>query len=111
MHGKTICLQLCQEDLRRRREEEGRQLDLNASLRLRKLSQHPNIGIDNPTFLQDSQTPQQPALGSQHTPALLGKTRKFTFHFQARVLIIIYYYKCFNILGTLIIWHFKRLLM
>ncbi|XP_044022350.1 protein PALS1 [Siniperca chuatsi] len=60
-----------QEDLRRRREEEGRQLDLNASLRLRKLSQHPHIGIDNPTFLQDSYTSQQPALGSQHTHALL----------------------------------------
>lgn len=60
-----------QEDLRRRREEEGRQLDLNASIRLRKLSQHPNIGIDNPTFLQDTYTPQQPALGSQHTHALL----------------------------------------
>ncbi|XP_061599122.1 protein PALS1 isoform X2 [Cololabis saira] len=59
-----------QEDLRRRREEEGRQLDLNASLRLRKLSQNPHIGIDNPTFLQDSQIPQQP-LGSQHTHALL----------------------------------------
>uniref|UniRef100_A0A1A8I302 Protein PALS1 n=3 Tax=Nothobranchius TaxID=28779 RepID=A0A1A8I302_NOTKU len=61
-----------QEDLRRRREEEGRQLDLNASLRLRKLSQNPNIGIDNPTFLQDSHIPQQPALGGQHTQALLG---------------------------------------
>ncbi|TKS86150.1 MAGUK p55 subfamily member 5-A [Collichthys lucidus] len=59
------------EDLRRRREEEGRQLDLNASLRLRKLSQHPHIGIDNPTFLQDSYTPQQPALSSSHTYALL----------------------------------------
>uniref|UniRef100_A0A3B3ZGS6 Protein PALS1 n=1 Tax=Periophthalmus magnuspinnatus TaxID=409849 RepID=A0A3B3ZGS6_9GOBI len=47
-----------QEDLRRRREEEGRQLDLNASLRLRKLSQNPQIGIDNPTFLQDSLLPQ-----------------------------------------------------
>ena len=63
---------LCfQEDLRRRREEEGRQLDLNASLRLRKLSQNPHVGIDNPTFLQDS--PQQPALGSQHTQTVLGK--------------------------------------
>uniref|UniRef100_A0A8C2ZC73 Protein PALS1 n=1 Tax=Cyclopterus lumpus TaxID=8103 RepID=A0A8C2ZC73_CYCLU len=51
-----------QEDLRRRREEEGRQLDLNASLRLRKLSQHPHIGIDNPTFLQDSHTSQQQPL-------------------------------------------------
>ncbi|XP_005751847.1 MAGUK p55 subfamily member 5-A-like [Pundamilia nyererei] len=58
-----------QEDLRRRREEEGRQLDLNASLRLRNLSQNPYSGIDNPTFLQD--TPQLPALSSQHTHALL----------------------------------------
>lgn len=60
-----------QEDLRRRREEEGRQLDLNASLRLRKLSQHPQVGIDNPTFLQDSHTPQP--LSLQHTHTLLGK--------------------------------------
>uniref|UniRef100_G3NAW0 Protein PALS1 n=1 Tax=Gasterosteus aculeatus aculeatus TaxID=481459 RepID=G3NAW0_GASAC len=60
-----------QEDLRRRREEEGRQLDLNASLRLRKLSQHPHIGIDNPTFLQDSHTSQQLPLSIQHTHALL----------------------------------------
>uniref|UniRef100_A0A3P9B912 Protein associated with LIN7 1, MAGUK p55 family member n=1 Tax=Maylandia zebra TaxID=106582 RepID=A0A3P9B912_9CICH len=59
-----------QEDLRRRREEEGRQLDLNASLRLRNLSQNPYSGIDNPTFLQD--TPQLPALSSQHTHALLA---------------------------------------
>uniref|UniRef100_A0A8C9ZPS4 Protein PALS1 n=1 Tax=Sander lucioperca TaxID=283035 RepID=A0A8C9ZPS4_SANLU len=67
-----------QEDLRRRREEEGRQLDLNTSLRLRKLSQHPHIGIDNPTFLQDSYTSEQPALGNQHTHALLGKTHTHT---------------------------------
>lgn len=59
-----------QEDLRRRREEEGRQLDLNASLRLRKLSQNPQIGIDNPTFLQDSLTPSPLSL-SQQTHALL----------------------------------------
>uniref|UniRef100_A0A8D3AYQ4 Protein PALS1 n=1 Tax=Scophthalmus maximus TaxID=52904 RepID=A0A8D3AYQ4_SCOMX len=63
-----------QEDFRRRREEEGRQLDLNASLRLRKLSQNPHIGIDNPTFLEDAYISQQPSLGSQHTHALLGKT-------------------------------------
>ncbi|XP_019732290.1 protein PALS1 [Hippocampus comes] len=56
-----------QEDLRRRREEEGRQLDLNASLRLKQLSQNPHIGIDNPTFLQDTHTSQQPPLSSQHT--------------------------------------------
>lgn len=80
---ECVCLHLQQEDLRRRREEEGRQLDLNASLRLRKLSQQPHIGIDNPTFLQDSHAPQQPALSSQHTPALLGKMHKFAFHFQA----------------------------
>uniref|UniRef100_A0A3P9KL01 Protein PALS1 n=1 Tax=Oryzias latipes TaxID=8090 RepID=A0A3P9KL01_ORYLA len=48
-----------QEDLRRRREEEGRQLDLNASLRLRKLAQNSQIGIDNPSFLQDQQIPPQ----------------------------------------------------
>uniref|UniRef100_A0A3B5AVL9 Protein PALS1 n=1 Tax=Stegastes partitus TaxID=144197 RepID=A0A3B5AVL9_9TELE len=67
-----------QEDLRRRREEEGRQLDLNASLRLRKLSQNPHIGIDNPTFLQDTYIPQQPALDSQHAHALLGKNHTHT---------------------------------
>ncbi|XP_061156707.1 protein PALS1 [Syngnathus typhle] len=55
-----------QEDLRRRREEEGRQLDLNASLRLKKLSQNPHVGIDNPTFLQDTYASQRPALGARH---------------------------------------------
>ncbi|XP_038133913.1 MAGUK p55 subfamily member 5-A-like [Cyprinodon tularosa] len=60
-----------QEDLRRRREEEGRQLDLNASLRLRKLSQNPHVGIDNPSFLQDSLGPQQPAPGGPQSQALL----------------------------------------
>ncbi|RXM27186.1 MAGUK p55 subfamily member 5-A [Acipenser ruthenus] len=41
-----------QEDMRRRREEEERkqELDVNASMRLKKLSQNPKIGIDNPTF-------------------------------------------------------------
>lgn len=63
-----------QEDLRRRREEEGRQLDLNASLRLRKLSQQPHVGIDNPTFLQDSHAAPSAAASSQH-PALLGNPR------------------------------------
>ncbi|XP_034015970.1 MAGUK p55 subfamily member 5-A-like [Thalassophryne amazonica] len=60
-----------QEDLRRRKEEEGRQLDLNASLRLRKLSQTPHVGIDNPTFLQDWHGPQQPPLASQDSQTLL----------------------------------------
>ncbi|XP_077586983.1 protein PALS1-like [Stigmatopora nigra] len=56
-----------QEDLRRRREEEGRQLDLNASLRLKQLSQNPHVGIDNPTFLQDTWPSQQPLPGNRHT--------------------------------------------
>lgn len=55
-----------QEDLRRRREEEGRQLDLNASLRLRKLAQNSQIGIDNPSFLQDQQIPPQLVASGQH---------------------------------------------
>uniref|UniRef100_A0AAZ3ST92 Protein PALS1 n=1 Tax=Oncorhynchus tshawytscha TaxID=74940 RepID=A0AAZ3ST92_ONCTS len=41
-----------QED-RRRKEEEGKnrqELDLTASIRLKKLSQNPKVGIDNPTF-------------------------------------------------------------
>uniref|UniRef100_A0A8C5DQS5 Protein PALS1 n=1 Tax=Gouania willdenowi TaxID=441366 RepID=A0A8C5DQS5_GOUWI len=67
-----------QEDLRRRREEDGRQLDLNASLRLRKLSQNPHIGIDNPSFLQDTHLPQLPALDGQHTHTRLGKSNAQT---------------------------------
>ncbi|KAM4600790.1 MAGUK p55 subfamily member 5b isoform 2-T2 [Polymixia lowei] len=46
-------IQHYQEELRKRREEEGRpkhDIDPNASLRLKKLSQNPKVGIDNPTF-------------------------------------------------------------
>lgn len=46
-------IQHYQEELRRRREEDGRgrhDIDPNASLRLRKLSQNPKVGIDNPMF-------------------------------------------------------------
>lgn len=42
-----------QEDMRRRREEEGKKqdLDLNSSMRLKKLAQiPPKTGIDNPIF-------------------------------------------------------------
>lgn len=42
-----------QQEDRRRREEEGRshqELDLNSSMRLKKLAQNPKVGIDNPTF-------------------------------------------------------------
>ena len=42
-----------QEDIRRRREEEGKkqELDLTASMRLKKLAQiPPKTGIDNPIF-------------------------------------------------------------
>ncbi|XP_059897998.1 MAGUK p55 subfamily member 5b isoform X1 [Gadus macrocephalus] len=48
-------IQHYQEELRKRREEEGggrarHEVDPNASLRLKKLSQNPKVGIDNPTF-------------------------------------------------------------
>ncbi|XP_071775171.1 MAGUK p55 subfamily member 5b isoform X1 [Centroberyx gerrardi] len=46
-------IQHYQEELRKRREEEGRakhDIDPNASLRLKKLAQNPKVGIDNPTF-------------------------------------------------------------
>ncbi|KAI4801701.1 hypothetical protein KUCAC02_019579 [Chaenocephalus aceratus] len=46
-------IQHYQEELRKRKEEEGRgkhDIDPNASLRLKKLAQNPKVGIDNPTF-------------------------------------------------------------
>ncbi|XP_033503920.1 MAGUK p55 subfamily member 5b isoform X1 [Epinephelus lanceolatus] len=46
-------IQHYQEELRKRREEDSRgkhEFDPNASLRLKKLSQNPKVGIDNPTF-------------------------------------------------------------
>ncbi|XP_041832253.1 MAGUK p55 subfamily member 5b [Melanotaenia boesemani] len=46
-------IQHYQEELRKRREEDGKgkhDIDPNASLRLKKLSQNPKVGIDNPTF-------------------------------------------------------------
>ncbi|XP_049613088.1 protein PALS1 [Syngnathus scovelli] len=46
-------IQHCQDELRKRREEDGRgkhDIDPNASLRLRKLAQNPKVGVDNPTF-------------------------------------------------------------
>lgn len=46
-------IQHYQEELRKRREADSRgklDFDPNASLRLKKLSQNPKVGIDNPTF-------------------------------------------------------------
>ncbi|XP_012724580.2 MAGUK p55 subfamily member 5b [Fundulus heteroclitus] len=46
-------IQHYQEELRKRRQEDSKgkhDIDPNASLRLKKLSQNPKIGIDNPTF-------------------------------------------------------------
>ncbi|XP_067338129.1 MAGUK p55 subfamily member 5b isoform X2 [Channa argus] len=46
-------IQHYQEELRKRKEEDSRgkhDIDPNASLRLKKLSQNPKVGIDNPTF-------------------------------------------------------------
>lgn len=67
-----------QED-RRRREEEGRtrqELDLNASMRLKKLSQNPKVGIDNPTF-DHIELPGGPLAvfpGLSSPPKLLGES-------------------------------------
>ena len=46
-------IQHYQEELRKKREEDNRakhDIDPNASLRLKKLSQNPKVGIDNPTI-------------------------------------------------------------
>ncbi|XP_034756810.1 MAGUK p55 subfamily member 5b isoform X2 [Etheostoma cragini] len=46
-------IQHYQEELKKKREEDSRgkhDIDPNASLRLKKLSQNPKVGIDNPTF-------------------------------------------------------------
>ncbi|XP_030626801.1 MAGUK p55 subfamily member 5b [Chanos chanos] len=47
-------IQQYQEQLRKKREEDGRfrpqDSNLNSSLRLKKLSQNPKVGFDNPTF-------------------------------------------------------------
>lgn len=46
-------IQHYQEELRKRREADSRgklDVDPDASLRLKKLSQNPKVGIDNPTF-------------------------------------------------------------
>lgn len=51
--GHVERIQHYQEELRKRREGDSRgklDIDPNASLRLKKLSQNPKVGIDNPTF-------------------------------------------------------------
>lgn len=67
-----------QED-RRRREEEGRtrqELDLNASMRLKKLAQNPKVGIDNPTFdpIELPGGPLAALPGLSGPPKLLGES-------------------------------------
>ena len=72
-----------QED-RRRREEEGRtrqELDLNASMRLKKLAQNaqnPKVGIDNPTFdpVEGPGRPLSALQGLGGPPSLLGESRE-----------------------------------
>ncbi|KAL6486693.1 hypothetical protein MHYP_G00060850 [Metynnis hypsauchen] len=56
-------IQNYQEELRKKREEEGRYRNLNTKLntsshRLNKLSQSPKMGIENPTF-EKAETPKQ----------------------------------------------------
>ena len=68
-------IQHYQEELRKRREEDGRgkhDIDPNASLRLKKLSQNPKVGIDNPTFEEKDKTTkdtcsQDPVAGELRT--------------------------------------------
>ncbi|XP_062324343.1 MAGUK p55 subfamily member 5b isoform X2 [Osmerus eperlanus] len=60
-------IQHYQEELRKRREEEMKvkhEIDPNASLRLKKLSQNPKVGIDNPTF----EGPEKPQAQSTKNP-------------------------------------------
>ncbi|KAM6954550.1 MAGUK p55 subfamily member 5b [Aplochiton taeniatus] len=60
-------IQHYQEELRKKREEEGRgkhEIDPSASLRLKKLSQNPKVGIDNPTF----EGPEEASKGSREPP-------------------------------------------
>ncbi|XP_034556111.1 MAGUK p55 subfamily member 5b isoform X1 [Notolabrus celidotus] len=57
--SKMERIQQYQEELRKRREEDSRgkhDIDPNASLRLKKLSQNPKAGIDNPTFEEKEKT-------------------------------------------------------
>ena len=66
-----------QED-RKRREEEGRsrqELDLNSSMRLKKLAQNPKVGIDNPTFepIEGPGGLLGPLQGFSGAPRLLGE--------------------------------------
>ncbi|KAK6295382.1 hypothetical protein J4Q44_G00346080 [Coregonus suidteri] len=68
-------IQLYQEELRRKREEEANkgkhEIDLNASLRLKKLAQNPaKTGIDNPTF----EAPEASKEAKDGSPLLGGDT-------------------------------------
>ncbi|MEQ2193991.1 hypothetical protein XENOCAPTIV_020265 [Xenoophorus captivus] len=50
------------EELRKRREEDHKgkhDIDPNTSLRLKKLSQNPKMGIDNPTFEEKEKAPKE----------------------------------------------------
>lgn len=64
--NKMERIQNYQEELRKKREEEGRYRNLNTNLnassqKLNKLSQSPKMGVDNPTF-ERPETPKQGTL-------------------------------------------------
>lgn len=71
-------IQHYQEELRKRREADSRgklDIDPNASLRLKKLSQNSKVGIDNPTFEGKEKTAkdtcsQEPVTGEWGARAL-----------------------------------------
>lgn len=67
-----------QQEDRRRREEEGRnrlELEVNSSMRLKKLAQNPKVGIDNPTFdpLEGPGMSLGQLQGFSGSPRLLGE--------------------------------------
>lgn len=72
-------IQHYQEELRKRREDDGRgklDIDPNASLRLKKLSENPKVGIDNPTFEEkekDTKDSAAPVTGEWRTEIALDR--------------------------------------
>lgn len=79
-------IQHYQEELRKRREADSRgklDIDPNASLRLKKLSQNPKVGIDNPTFEGKEKADTDTDTGSQDP--VTGEWRARSFRSYRRV--------------------------
>ncbi|XP_032398497.1 MAGUK p55 subfamily member 5b isoform X3 [Etheostoma spectabile] len=75
-------IQHYQEELKKKREEDSRgkhDIDPNASLRLKKLSQNPKVGIDNPTF----EGKEKATKDSCSQEAVVGKLKELVDLLQA----------------------------